>query len=247
MTKNIYDSFPTSAQAEREPFVPDFEDEKVLEGLTARQMMDITRWTAGALSAQIERRKNAEQKAATDKLTGFRGKDAYDEIVARMDEALSYHFVAEQLDGDRRSETAESLHISAAFIDLDNFGQVNKVFDMDKGDEVLVKMAHAIAAVLRPGDEIYRRGGDEFLVFLRGDLDDDALDQIKHRLKEAAVAAIDDDEFLRDKVGLGASVGIGRSRDGELASEFIKRIDGEMQADKQHKAVKHKKYEPVAV
>jgi diguanylate cyclase (GGDEF)-like protein len=247
MTKNVFTPSEAAQSPDRELFVPDFEDENVLEGLTAKQVMDVARWTAGALNTQIERRKQADRKAETDKLTGFKSKDAYDELIARLDETLQYHYVAEELDGDRRTEDSESFHISAAFIDLDNFGQVNKAYDMDEGDKILVRVAHSLLSVLRPGDEIYRRGGDEFVVFLRGDLKDEELAQIKQRLKGAAIAAVNEDEILRDKIGLGASVGIGRSKDGELASEFIKRIDGEMQEDKKNKTVKHEKHAVVTV
>lgn len=247
MTTNIFTPPEAAPSPDRDLFVPDFEDEKTMEGLTTTQVMDIARWTTGALNTQIERRKNADSKANTDKLTGFRSKDAYDELISRLDETLRYHYVAEELDGDRRTESSDTLHVSAAFIDLDNFGQVNKVYDMDEGDKILVRVAHSLLSILRPGDEIYRRGGDEFVVFLRGDLKLDELEQIKQRLKDAAVAAVNEDEVLRDTIGLGASVGIGRSRHGELASEFIKRIDGEMQEDKKNKTVKHSKHEPVAV
>lgn len=56
--------------------------------------------------------------------------------------------------------------ITIAFIDLDNFKQVNDIRGHEVGDKLLVKTAATIKANLREGDLLGRLGGDEFGILL---------------------------------------------------------------------------------
>jgi len=55
---------------------------------------------------------------------------------------------------------------TVAYLDLDNFKQVNDQFGHETGDRVLVLAAQAIRKSLRANDIVARVGGDEFIVLL---------------------------------------------------------------------------------
>ena len=54
--------------------------------------------------------------------------------------------------------------ISVAYIDLDNFKEINDRHGHEIGDRVLNSVSHEIHRVLRTGDVIARLGGDEFIL-----------------------------------------------------------------------------------
>jgi IMP dehydrogenase len=59
----------------------------------------------------------------------------------------------------------EGKEIAIIFIDLDNFGAINKEFGHVRGDEVLRQAAHIFRGIIDDEtDKIYRYGGDEFAV-----------------------------------------------------------------------------------
>ena len=63
---------------------------------------------------------------------------------------------------------AQRTHSSVlvAFIDLDGFKAVNDRHGHERGDELLVALAHRLTAALREGDTLSRIGGDEFVAVL---------------------------------------------------------------------------------
>ncbi len=74
---------------------------------------------------------------------------------------------------DRR-ESAQTGRYWLAMLDIDHFKRVNDTFGHLIGDEVLLLMARLMRANFRFHDQLYRFGGEEFVVLMRCDSSDDA-------------------------------------------------------------------------
>ena len=121
---------------------------------------------------------------------------------------------------DHAARRAARSHTTAAvlFVDLDGFKQVNDSHGHQVGDDLLVAVAHRLAALVRPGDTLARVGGDEF-VFLCEDLNTEAdADLLAHRVDEAFLGP-----FLteRAKLSITASVGVAFAGPGEAVSDRL--------------------------
>lgn len=115
--------------------------------------------TAGQLrmagsQSDISARKDAEQRlnhaAHHDPLTGLANR-------MRLDEQMQKTFMKRRKGG---------AHEALLFIDLDRFKLINDSLGHNVGDRVLVEVAQRLRDALRPSDQLFRFGGDEFIVLL---------------------------------------------------------------------------------
>ncbi len=60
----------------------------------------------------------------------------------------------------------QSARAALIILDLDNFKQVNDHYGHGAGDQVLKRVADTISKRIRATDQLYRYGGDEFVVFV---------------------------------------------------------------------------------
>ena len=63
-------------------------------------------------------------------------------------------------------ERAAGASLTLAYLDLDRFKLINDLFGHGAGDEVLKQVCERIGAMLAPGQQIGRVGGDEFIVLM---------------------------------------------------------------------------------
>src|SRR5439155_2827023 len=114
--------------------------------------------------------------------------------------------VREEIARARRDGTP----LACAIIDLDDFKRVNDVRGHQAGDELLRRVAAAIAQQLRPYDQVARYGGDEFVLLLPGSDEADAR-QVAERVRDAVSGHITAEPDLA--IAGACSIGVAAWRD----------------------------------
>jgi len=100
---------------------------------------------------QVRATKLLERLAFNDALTGLANRAAFDE-------ALTIAIASARRHGDR---------LGVAYIDVDEFKDINDSLGHDAGDQVLVTLAERLRRCVRPDDTVARLGGDEFVIVLQ--------------------------------------------------------------------------------
>ena len=75
--------------------------------------------------------------------------------------------------------------VAVLFVDLDRFKVVNDTFGHELGDALMVQVARRLRDTVRPGDEVSRYGGDEFVVICSGISNAGMAKQIAQRIIDA--------------------------------------------------------------
>ena len=91
--------------------------------------------------------------------------------------------------------------LCAMLLDIDHFKRVNDTYGHQVGDEVLIKLASVMTRELRGTDEVFRWGGEEFLLLLE-ETPSEHLEQLAERLR----AAVEKEHFL-EKSTVTISIG----------------------------------------
>ena len=183
------------------PFVPSMLEAKVNKVLDSLQ--SITR-LSGELSA-------VKEKAERDALTGLWNKEYF---------------------RSRVSESLEKGNGGAVFmLDMDNFKSINDTYGHDAGDRVLRMFAHIMREAIDKGDLAARVGGDEFMLFCSGGVQNIAEHGIlAERIINEFSGRIQAQGF---QTNTSVSVGIAISGcDGDTYEELIKAADTALYAAK---------------
>lgn len=143
--------------------------------------------------------------ASNDALTGLPNRRTFNETLERL--LLT-----------KRSESP----LSIAFLDVDNFKEINDSRGHDVGDEILKTLAELLNETLRSSDFVARWGGEEFIIMFVGtDINNANL------LAEKLRAAIENSTALKDLVNnpVTASFGITSVRADDNTDVIFKRVD----------------------
>jgi diguanylate cyclase (GGDEF)-like protein/PAS domain S-box-containing protein len=138
----------------------------------------------------IERKEASAQIAKLaycDTLTGLPNRARLQELISEAIEACT-----------------EDQHVALAFLDVDNFKDINDTFGHAAGDELLVQFAQRLRAQIQPNITLGRLGGDEFVIVLPN-----------HNAAEAALVAaritdamVEPLQVGTTQVPMSASIGI---------------------------------------
>ncbi|MCO7209822.1 diguanylate cyclase [Pseudoalteromonas sp. ACER1] len=120
----------------------------------------------------------------------------------------------------------KSLSCALIMIDLDHFKQVNDEFGHAAGDKVLIALVKCIKSQLRKYDQLYRYGGEEFLVCLPQTELDDAK-SFSERLR-AGVEALKIDISNDNHINVTGSFGVTLINADDNIETAIERADEAM-------------------
>lgn len=151
--------------------------------------------------------------ASHDPLTGLAGRTL---LVDRLQRALAHR------------RTARETVVGVLFVDLDGFKAVNDGLGHAAGDRMLVAVARALEATVRPVDTVARYGGDEFVVIAEDLPSADEVALLADRLG-TAVAGISLDGYR-----LRASVGLAIAGDDDDPDAILRLADDVMYEKKRH-------------
>lgn len=126
--------------------------------------------------------------AMVDELTGLGNRRAADEAL------LDAH----------RQLAKEGSPYAVLFVDIDHFKSVNDTYGHDRGDRVLRMVASTLKEGLRQEDAVYRWGGEEFVLVLRG-AQCEAMEAIGERLR----LLVENSWISRGDERLGVTVSVG--------------------------------------
>ena len=148
-----------------------------------------------------------------DPLTGLANRVLY---MDRLEQAVS-----------RRQRTRAP--VAVAYLDLDDFKDVNDTYGHEAGDYLLRQVATRLEAVVREVDTLARLSGDEFAILLT---DGDDVARIEGVLRRMLAEVDREFETAGQPLSVSASIGYTVSHDGHDAETLLRQADEAMYAAK---------------
>ena len=123
--------------------------------------------------------------------------------------------------------------VALAIIDLDHFKRVNDTHGHPAGDALLKAVVGAVQHAVRPGDGVYRFGGEEFCVLFTDTTAEDAHDVAERVRRE--IAARPYDVGAAEPLAATASIGVASTLPGTArdAADLLARADAALYAAKE--------------
>ncbi len=121
------------------------------------------------------------------------------------------------------------LRLAVLFIDLDGFKPINDSYGHSSGDAVLRQVGERLRRLSRSADTMARVGGDEFLMLLENEADEQNAAQVATRM----LATLSEPYSIGSReVAVSCSIGIVFYPDGGAQAKLIARADAAMYAAK---------------
>jgi len=154
-----------------------------------------------------------------DVLTGLSNRMA-------LNEAIKRQLLKHQQNHRRRAETEN--FSAVCMLDIDFFKRVNDNFGHLYGDEVLLLFSRLMRECFRDEDQLFRYGGEEFIVILNCFHDEDTL-KVLNRFREKVA------NYDFPQVGkITVSIGFSRFKASVLPNEIVEYADKALYFSKEH-------------
>lgn len=187
----------------------------VLMSIDSAFSSNVQMWTFAATAATVsacayvfayrnqDQRERLEHLATIDPLTGVKNRRSMDE----------------ELDLAATNAERTGLPYALVMLDLDHFKQINDVYGHGVGDNVLTDLVALIEHNTRKSDQLFRYGGEEFVLLLPG-VDGDSLQRVMENLQQVLR------KHLKYPGGpVTSSFGVALLRHGESLDSWLTRAD----------------------
>ncbi len=197
----------------------------VLEMTCAQPLSKVQKGQVAAVLRLFGNFEQALDYGERDALTELLNRKTFDG--AFMKATLERQTDPQSLPDDRRDPAADT-HYWLAMLDIDHFKRVNDNFGHLIGDEVLLLLARLMRSNFRFQDQLYRFGGEEFVVLMRCHSEAESADALE-RLRAAT------ERFNFPQVGcITISIGFTEVRSGDTPSGAFERADKAVYYAKEH-------------
>ena len=168
-------------------------------------MQDITRQKEDQIRI-IAEKERYDHLAHHDELTG-------------LPNHLSLHEFMEK-------QFSENVKLAFMFLDLDEFKEINDSYGHSFGDKLLIDVTHILQNTFPPGSFIVRSGGDEFVVVVQCQRDENLIDTIMDKISDMFNHPFRIDE---KDVYVTASIGIAKyPKDAQTTEDLLQCADAAM-------------------
>ncbi|MCL4137086.1 UNVERIFIED_CONTAM: hypothetical protein GTU68_051724 [Idotea baltica] len=150
----------------------------------------------------------------------------YDSLTRLPNRLLLIDRLQQALNTSRQNQTVFSL----LYLDLDEFKSINDSFGHAAGDSVLKMVANKLVGLLSDGITISRMGGDEFLILLPNQANQEILNDEVSKLAQQLLAALSEPfEVENQQSHLSTSIGIANfPSDGDSVDSLMANADTAM-------------------
>jgi diguanylate cyclase (GGDEF)-like protein len=192
-------------------------DHAVLEVETSGQLDDVTLQIMRSVLRLFRNIGNLLDYGERDSLTELLNRKTFDSAFLRATIAQQLATTLAAPEERRQPHTSGSYWL--AVLDIDHFKRVNDNHGHLIGDEVLLLVARLMRRQFRHHDQLYRFGGEEFVVLMRCQGESEAADVLE-RMRAATAA------YRFSQVGqITVSIGFAEVRQGDSPSGAFERAD----------------------
>ena len=133
-----------------------------------------------------------------DRIQGLKKHASIDSLTGLLNKSSSQ---------EKLTSVCKSASGALLMIDLDSFKLVNDTHGHSMGDKILISFADIIRAAVRPADIIGRMGGDEFIAFCHGMLDEAGIAHKSEFINDSLLKSAKELMGEDMNIPLGASIG----------------------------------------